>query len=43
MNNYFLERSKVAIDEVFYDDELKSKMNQFLLEYQFKDDLLPYK
>lgn len=43
MNNYFLERSKVAIDEVFYDEELKIKMNQFLLEYQFKNDLLPYK
>lgn len=43
MNNYFLERSKVAIDEVFFDDELKNKMNQFLLEYQFKNDLLPYK
>jgi len=43
MNNYFLERSKVAIDEVFLDDALKEKMNQFLLEYQFKDDLVKYK
>jgi len=43
MNNYFLERSKVSIDEVFLDDDLKVKMNQFLLEYQFKNDLLQYK
>ncbi|UYW00789.1 ATP-binding protein [Flavobacterium agricola] len=43
MNNYFLERSKVAIDEVFFDEKIQNKMNQFLLEYQFKNDLLQYK
>ena len=42
MNNYFLERTKVDINQIFYDEEIKSKMSQFLLEYQFKNDLLQY-
>lgn len=43
MNTYFLERSKVNINEVVYDQDLQDKINQFLLEYQFKEDLLKYK
>lgn len=43
MNTYFLERSKVDINEVVYDKELQNQINQFLLEYQFKEDLLKYK
>ncbi len=43
MNTYFLERSKVDINEVVYDQHLQDQINQFLLEYQFKEDLLKYK
>lgn len=43
MNTYFLERSKVDINEVVYDQDLQNQINQFLLEYQFKEDLLKYK